>query len=195
MLRDARIAFRLFVLLTLCTGVLYPAVVTGAAALLAPRQAAGSPLFVDGVLVGSEWVGQPFVDPAFFAGRPSATAARPYNSLASSGSNLGPNHPALQERIAAAVAQWRATPGVDPVAPLPADLVTASGSGLDPHVTPAGARLQIARVAAARRASEATVAACVEECVELPLLGLFGQPRVNVLRLNLLLERRLPRQR
>lgn len=195
MRRDARTACLLFLLLTLCTGVLYPAVVTGLAALLLPRQASGSALPVDGVTVGSALVGQPFAAPAFFHGRPSATAARPYDALASAGSNLGPNHPALRERVAADAARWRAALGLDAAAPLPADLVTTSASGLDPHLTPAGARVQVARVAAARGADEAAVAACVEECVEPPALGLFGQPRVNVLRLNLLLERRVPRPR
>ncbi|NML44222.1 potassium-transporting ATPase subunit KdpC [Ramlibacter sp. G-1-2-2] len=177
----------LFAALTLLVGVAYPVVVTGTAQAAFPRQAAGSLVRVNGQLVGSDLIGQDFHDARHFWGRPSATADQPYNGLASGGSNLGPLNPALVEAVKARVAALRAA---DPgnTAPVPADPVTASGSGLDPHISPAAARYQVARVARARGLPVDKVAALVEQNIEQPWLGLIGEPVVNVLRLNLALD-------
>ena len=172
---------------TLLTGVAYPAVVTGAARVLFPRQAAGS-LIRDGEKIrGSALIGQPFSGAGYFWGRPSATSPA-YNAAASSGSNLGPTNPALGQAVSERVAALRAA---DPsnTAPIPVDLVTASGSGLDPHITPDGALFQVPRVAKARNMSEDRVRQLVQEHVEGRILGIFGEPRVNVLLLNLALDR------
>jgi K+-transporting ATPase ATPase C chain len=171
----------LFALFTLLTGVGYPLVVTGLAQALFPAAAQGSLVTRDGVVVGSRLIGQAFDAPGVFHGRPSATTP-PYNAAASSGSNLGPGNPALREAVASRVA----ASGV--VGAVPIDLVTTSGSGLDPHVSPASARAQVARVARERGVPEAEVAALVERHVEPRTLGLLGEPRVNVLELNLALD-------
>ncbi|HSV57845.1 MAG TPA: potassium-transporting ATPase subunit KdpC [Variovorax sp.] len=173
--------------LTLLTGVAYPLVVTGAAQALFPRQAAGSLVLQGGKPVGSELIGQNFSDPRHFWGRPSATGPMPYNASASSGSNQGPLNPALADAVKGRIEALRAA---DPgnTAPVPVDLVTASASGLDPHISPAAARYQVARVAKARGLSADKVQALVDQQAEAPLLGLLGEPRVNVLRLNLALE-------
>jgi len=173
---------------TLLLGGAYPAAVTLAAHLLFPREAAGSVLRdARGEIAGSALVGQPFADPGFFWGRPSATAPVPYEGRASGGSNQGPASPALADAIRARVAALRAS---DPgnVAPVPVDLATASGSGLDPHVSPAAALWQVPRVARARGLPDGPVRALVEAHVEQPFLGLFGAPRVNVLALNVALD-------
>lgn len=182
-----RPALVLFVLLTLLTGVAYPLVVTGAAQALFPAQAAGSLIVRDGKPVGSELIGQNFADPGHFWGRPSATGPMPYNAAASSGTNQGPLNPALLDAVKGRIAALRAA---DPgnTSPVPVDLVTASSSGLDPHISPAAARYQVARVASARGLTLASVQALVDQQTEKPLMGFLGEPRVHVLRLNLALE-------
>jgi K+-transporting ATPase ATPase C chain len=185
LLRPALVLFALFSALT---GLVYPAAITAVAQLLFPAQSQGS-LVLDGDrAVGSELVGQPFSDPGYFWGRPSATAPFANNAAASTGSNQGPMNPALRDAVTARVAALReADPGND--APVPVDLVTASGSGLDPHVSPAAARYQVTRVARARGLDAAAVRALVEHHTETRSLGVLGEPRVNVLLLNLDLDR------
>lgn len=169
---------------TLLLGIVYPAFITGASALAFPRAARGS-LLPSGA--GSELIGQPFASPAHFWSRPSATSPEPYDGRASGGSNLGPTNPALRDAVRARVEALRAAdPGND--APVPVDLVTTSGSGLDPHISPAAAYYQVSRVARATGLAEATVRALVEQHVEGRTFGLLGEPRVNVLRLNLALD-------
>lgn len=182
-----RPSLTLLLLLTLLTGVAYPALVTGLAQALFPRAANGSLIEANGRVVGSALVGQPFSDAGRFWGRPSAITPRPYDAQTSGGSNLGPTNPALAAAVAGRVAALRASdPGNG--APIPVDLVTASGSGLDPDVSPAAALWQVARVARARGLPEAAVRELVEARIEPPVLGVIGAPRVNVLRLNLALE-------
>jgi potassium-transporting ATPase KdpC subunit len=182
-----RPAVVLLALFTLVTGLLYPLAVTGLAQVLFPAQANGSFIERNGRIVGSELVGQPFDAPEYFWGRPSATAPFPYNAAASSGSNLGPSHPALIDAVQARVAALRAA---DPgnTEPVPVDLVTASASGLDPHISVAAALYQAPRVARARGLEAVVVAQLVERYTEGRQLGLLGEPRVNVLKLNLALE-------
>ena len=182
-----RPAFVLFFLLTLLTGVAYPLVVTGAAQLLFPDQAAGSLILQGGKPVGSSLIGQNFSDPKNFWGRPSATGPMPYNASASSGSNQGPLNPALTDAVKARIDALRAA---DPgnAGPVPVDLVTASASGLDPHISPAAARYQAARVARVRGLPLEKVQQLVTQETETPLFGLLGEPRVHVLRLNLALD-------
>ena len=182
-----RPALVLFLLLTLLTGVAYPLVVTGLAQSLFPTQAAGSLILRDGKPVGSELIGQNFSDPKNFWGRPSATGPMSNNAAASSGSNQGPLNPALVDAVKGRIEALRAA---DPgnMAPVPVDLVTASASGLDPHISPAAARYQVARVAKVRGIPVDKVQALVEQQTETPLLGFLGEARVNVLKLNLALD-------
>lgn len=179
----------LFVMLTVLTGLVYPLLVTGIAQLVWPGKANGSPLMRQGRLVGSQLLGQPFSAPGYFWSRPSASTPQPYNGESSSGSNLGPTNPAqalaVQQRIAALRA---ADP--DNRLPVPVDLVTASASGLDPHITPAAARYQLARVARVRGVAATEVAALVDRYTEGRTFGLLGEPRVNVVELNLALDAR-----
>lgn len=174
-------------LLSILTGVVYLLAVTGAVQTLFPAQAAGSLVLRDGKPVGSELIGQNFAAPKYFWGRPSATSPMPYNASASGGSNLGPLNPALTDAVKTRVAALRAA---DPgnTASVPVDLVTASASGLDPHISPAAANYQVARVARVRGLSTAQVQALVVQQTEQPWLGLFGEARVNVLALNLALD-------
>lgn len=182
-----RPALSLFVLLTAVTGVAYPLVVTGIAQLAFPDQAGGSLIVKDGKAVGSALIGQNFTDPKYFWGRPSATGPMPYNAAASSGSNQGPLNPALADAVKVRIEALKAaTPGQE--GPIPADLVTASASGLDPHISVAAADYQVARVAAARQLDPETVRAVLRERTEGRQWGVFGEPRVNVLRLNLALD-------
>jgi K+-transporting ATPase ATPase C chain len=182
-----RPALVLFVLLSLLTGLAYPLLVTALGQALFPAQAAGSLIVKDGKAVGSSLIGQSFTDPAHFWGRPSATGAFPNNAAASGGSNLGPLNPALVDAVKARVQALRdADPGNSAIVPV--DLVTASASGLDPHISLAAARYQLNRVAAARKLPVEKIEALVEQATERPFFGLLGEPGVNVLRLNLALD-------
>lgn len=173
--------------LTLITGLLYPLAVTGLAQLFFPFQANGSLVIREGRPVGSSLIGQPFDDPAFFWGRPSATAPFPYNAAASGGSNLGPTNPALIRAVQARVAALQAAdPGNR--APVPVDLVTASASGLDPHISPAAAVYQVPRIARLRGMEEAALRQLVARHTEGRQWDVLGEPRVNVLLLNLDLD-------
>ena len=189
-----RPALVLFAVLTLLTGIAYPFVVTGIGQLAFPQQAAGSLVVRDGKVVGSSLIGQSFSDPAFFWGRPSATVPMANNASASVGSNLGPLNPALVDAVKARIDALRAadvgntTGSTEPV-PVPVDLVTASGSGLDPHISVAAAQYQAPRVARLRSLPLAQVQALIDQHTEGRLFGFIGEPRVNVLQLNLALPR------
>jgi K+-transporting ATPase ATPase C chain len=177
----------LLVLLSLLTGVLYPLVVTAIGQALFASKANGSLIEHDGKVMGSTLIGQQFTDPGYFWGRSSATGPFPYNSSASSGSNLGPLNPALFKSVKERIGLLQAG---DPAntQPIPVDLVTASGSGLDPHISVAGAIYQVPRVARARNMSEASVRALLDQAIEPRGLAVLGEPGVNVLRLNLSLD-------
>ncbi len=179
-------ALLMLLVLTLITGVAYPLLVTGIAQLVFPKQANGSLIYQDGKPVGSALIGQPFDDPKYFWSRLSATGPFPYNAAASSGSNFGSTNPALLNAVQARVAALREA---DPnnTQPIPVDLVTASGSGLDPHLSPAAALYQVPRVARARNVEESIVRQLVEKHLEGRQLCFLGEPRVNVLKLNLAL--------
>jgi K+-transporting ATPase ATPase C chain len=175
--------------LTILVGIVYPLVVTGVAELAFPHQAHGSLIVQGGRAVGSELIGQPFQDPKYFWGRPSATRPAPYNAGSSGGSNLGPTNPQLGRQVKDRVAALRAA---DPgnTRPVPVDLVTASGSGLDPHISPAAAEFQVPRVARARGLAESVVRDLVRAHTSPRLADVLGEPRVNVLELNLALDKR-----
>jgi K+-transporting ATPase ATPase C chain len=182
-----RPAVTLFVTLTVLTGVVYPLAVTGIGQLLFPHTANGSIVTVKGKPVGSSLIGQQFSSPEHFWGRPSATGPQPYNAGSSSGSNLGPLNPALTDAVKARIEALKAAdPGNDK--PVPVDLVTASGSGLDPEISLAAARYQVTRVAKARNLPAEKIQALIEQHAERPFLRIFGEPRVNVLKLNLALN-------
>lgn len=180
MFAHLRPAIALLLMMTLLTGVAYPIAVAGVAQIAAPHLANGSLIEQGGAVIGSDLIGQSFAKPDYFHGRPSAAGEKGYDAAGSSGSNLGPT----SEKLVAEVKQRAATLGVAP----PADLVTASASGLDPHISPAAALAQVERVAAARGKPQAEIRGLVERHVESRTLGLLGQPRVNVLRLNLALD-------
>ena len=184
MLSEIRPAVVLLIAFTAITGIAYPLAVTGIANLLFPYQSSGSLIEKNGVVVGSALIGQEFRSDRYFHGRPSATSA-PYNAAASSGSNLGPTSKALMERIQADLAKLGQE---NPTVPVPVDLVTASGSGLDPDISPAAALFQVPRVAKARGLPEDRVRAVVQSVTKGRALGLLGEPRVNVLELNLALD-------
>ena len=179
-----RPALTLLALLTIITGVIYPLTVTGLAQILFPHQANGSLIVMDGKTYGSELIGQQFDDPKYFWGRPSAAG---YNATASSGSNLGPMNPSLEEVVQARIDALHAADPNNPL-PIPVDLVTASASGLDPHISVASALYQVSRIATARGLSEAEVTSLIEKYTEGRQFGIFGEPRVNVLSLNLALD-------
>lgn len=198
MLRELRPALVLIVALTLITGLFYPLAMTGIAGTLFPHQAAGSLVEVNGKVIGSDLIGQPFATDRYFHGRPSATTTvdpadatktvpAPYNAANSSGSNLGPTNSALVDRVKDNVARLRAE---NPAASIPPDLVTTSASGLDPHISPEAALFQVPRVAKARNISQDRARQLVADHTQGRLLGLFGEPRVNVLALNLALDGR-----
>ena len=182
-----RPALVLFFLLTLITGIFYPLLITGIAQLAFPTQANGNLILHDGKVAGSALIGQPFTSPKYFWGRPSATAPLPYNAGLSSGSNLGPSNPALADSVKARVAALHAADPANTL-PVPVDLVTSSGSGLDPDISPAAAYYQVSRVARERNLDQAVVKNLVTSRIEPPQFGIFGEPRVNVLSLNLALD-------
>jgi K+-transporting ATPase ATPase C chain len=186
-----RPALVLLLALTLLCGGVYPLLVTGAGKLVFPAQAAGSLIEEGGKLRGSSLIGQPFSSPRYFWGRPSATAPMPYNAAGSSGSNQGPLNPALVEAVKGRIEALHAA---DPAnqAPVPVDLVTASASGLDPEISPAAILYQLGRVARARGVAPASLQELVGRHTRQPLLGMFGEARVNVLALNLALDRYFP---
>ena len=186
-----RPALVLLILFSVLMGLAYPLAITGAAQAMFPAQANGSLIARNGRVIGSALIAQGFARPEYFWPRPSA-AGHGYDAGSSSGSNYGPTSQALVDRVKGDVARYRAS-GV--TGPIPADLVTASGSGLDPNISPAAARVQVPRVAAARHLTQAQVAALVEENTEAPLFGFLGEPSVNVLRVNLALDATAPMTR
>jgi K+-transporting ATPase ATPase C chain len=187
MIQQLRTAALVLIALTVLTGGLYPLLVTAIAQVAFPAQAQGSLMHQGEQVVGSELIGQPFSRPDYFWGRLSATGPVPYNAAASSGSNFGPLHPGLKEAVKARMAALRAAGSVGKA--IPVDLVTASASGLDPHISPAAAEFQASRVAASRKMSEDAVREFIRQSTEGRQLGVLGEPRVNVLRLNLALDR------
>ncbi|WP_375451328.1 potassium-transporting ATPase subunit KdpC [uncultured Devosia sp.] len=182
MLSQLRPAIVMMLIFTILTGLIYPLAITGVAGAVFPQAAKGSPIEREGVIIGSSLIGQNFASSQYFWPRPSATGPDPYNAGASSGSNYGATSAAMLERIAGSVTALGQTTLV------PADAVTTSGSGLDPDISPAYAALQVARVATARGLDPAAVTALVAAGTDLPILGIFGEPRVNVLALNLALD-------
>lgn len=187
-IKDLRTGIIAFVAFTLLTGLAYPYAITGIAQAVFSRQANGSIVSVDGQDVGSSLVGQNFTSPAYFHPRPSGAGADGYDGSSSAGSNLGPSSQVLADRVAGDVAKIRDEDGLTADAKVPVDAVTTSGSGLDPHISPASAQVQVARVAAAHNIAEADVRALVKKYTDGSTFGVLGEPRVNVLRLNLALD-------
>lgn len=193
MIRQLKTAFLMLVILTAITGMVYPLVITVAAGAIFPNQASGSLQTVNGNVIGSSLIGQGNNDPRYFWSRPSAVnymiPSSPDQLGSSAGSNAGPTSKTLQDNVQQREAAFRAANHVPDNVPVPPDMLFASGSGLDPHISPEAARLQVDRVAEARNISRDQVAALVEQYVEMPQFGILGQPRVNVLMLNLALDR------
>jgi K+-transporting ATPase ATPase C chain len=191
-MKQLSIALKITFVMLLLTGVAYPLLVTGLTKVLFPHQAAGSPIVqASGKVVGSELIGQRFTKPGYFHGRPSAAGNDGYDGLSSGGSNLGPTNQKLVDRVRDDVKQFRSE-NPTYTGPIPADLVTASGSGLDPDISPASAEVQVARVAQARGASQDAVRQLIAANTEGRQFGILGEPRVNVLKLNLALDRAFP---
>lgn len=188
MKKDLQIAMRFTLVTTVLFGLAYPLVVTGVSQWLFPRQSNGSLIIRDGRIVGSQLIGQMFSSDSYFHARPS-NAGEGYDAANSSGSNLGPTNHALVERVQAEVAKLRAE---NPNAPIPVDFVTASGSGLDPHISPAAADFQVRRVASARKIPQDALRALIAKHTEARQFGIFGEPRVNVLELNLEMDSAFP---
>ncbi len=185
--KQIKIAFILLVLLTLLTGLIYPVLVTAIAQILFPWQTNGSLIIQDNKIIGSQLIGQSFTDNRYFWGRPSATTPFPYNGINSSGSNLGPMNPDLLKTVKNRITLLHQA---DPsnLSPIPIDLVTASGSGLDPDISPYAAVYQIPRIAKARGLSELQLKKIIDDCTTPRAFGILGEPRINVLFLNLALE-------
>jgi K+-transporting ATPase ATPase C chain len=194
MLSELKPAILITILFTVLTGILYPLAVTGAAQALFHRQANGSLIEVNGQAVGSELIGQNFTKPEYFHPRPSAAGMNGYDPTASGGSNLGPTNPALADRLTKDAAQFRKD-NPDFSGPIPADAITTSGSGLDPEISPANAEAQASRVAGARNAPRAEVESLVAANTNQRQLGILGEPRVNVLALNMALDKAFPVKR
>ena len=188
MLKEFRIATLMLIVMTALTGFVYPLAMTGVAQVIFPKQANGSLIpGQNGTYLGSDLIGQPFDDPKYFWSRPSATGPFPYNASSSSGSNLAVTNPAQVEAIKSRLAKLRES-GIAESTPIPVDLITASGSGLDPHISPEAARIQVPRIARARQLDEQFVRRLVEAAVESRQFGILGEPRVNVLKLNIALD-------
>lgn len=187
-LKNTMRALMIFVALAILTGIVYPLAVTGLSRLIFPAKSDGSLVLAQGTIVGSEIIGQSFTTEKYFHGRPSAAGPEGYDASASSGSNLGPTNAKLLESVAANADAIRSVNGLDRGYIVPADLVTASASGLDPHISPASAYLQVPRVARERSLTENQVTAIVDDNVQQRWLGVFGEPRVNVFKLNLDLD-------
>jgi len=190
-MKQLRQVFVIFIVLALITGAFYPLVITGIGQICFPRQANGSMIIKEGTVVGSELIGQQFSNPAYFRGRRSVTADFPYNASSSCGSNQAASNPALYEAVRQRVTELRSADSSQ-TDPVPVDLATASGSGLDPDITPAAALYQVNRVAAARGIPVGDLVALVNKQTKGRQFGLFGEPRVNVLQLNLMLDQLYP---
>lgn len=194
MLKQFMRGFVLLLIMTVLTGILYPLVVTGLAQLIFTRQANGSLIVQKGQIMGSELIGQNFTDPKYFHGRPSAAGSNGYDPTASGGSNLGPTNPLFLDVVGKRLTTIRRENGLASEAKVPADLVTASASGLDPEISPEAALIQVPRIAKVRNLSEQELKAYVENHIEQRQLGVFGEPRINVLMLNLALDQGLVRR-
>jgi K+-transporting ATPase ATPase C chain len=186
-IKQAKIAFALLIAISILTGLLYPLLVTGVAQLIFPSQANGSIITADHKMVGSALIGQSFTEPKYFWGRPSATTPYPYNAEASSGSNYGPMNPDFLFSVKNQIAKWQQA-DIDNLKSIPVDLVTASGSGLDPDISPLAAYFQVHRVAKERNLMDADVNSLINKNIQQRQLGILGEPRVNVLQLNLALD-------